>query len=34
MKAVIKLHLKENIKKNSFIIFAVLGSIVTLVVLS
>lgn len=33
MKAVIKLHLKENIKKNSFIIFAILGTIVSLIVL-
>lgn len=33
MKAVIKLHLKENIKKNSFIIFGILGTIITLIVL-
>lgn len=33
MKAVIKLHLKENIKKNSFLMFGILGSIVTLIVL-
>jgi len=31
MKAVIKLHLKENIKKNSFIIFGILGTIITLI---
>lgn len=33
MKGVIKLHLKENIKKNSFLIYGILGSIVTLIVL-
>lgn len=33
MKAVIKLYLKENIKKSSFLIFGILGSIVTLIVL-
>lgn len=32
MKAVSKLHLKENIKKNSFLIFGILGTIVTLIV--
>lgn len=33
MKAVIKLHFKKNIKKNSFLMFGILGSIVTLIVL-
>ncbi len=33
MKALIKLHLKENIRKNTFIIFGILGTIVTLIVL-
>ena len=33
MKALIKLHLKENLRKNSFIIFGILGTIVTLIVL-
>lgn len=32
MKGVIKLHLKENIKKNSFLIFGILGTIITLIV--
>lgn len=33
MKALIKLHLKENIKKGSFIIYGILGTLVTLIVL-
>ncbi len=33
MKAVIKLHLKENIKKGSFIIYGVLGTLITLFLL-
>lgn len=32
MKALIKLHLKENRKKNTFIIFGILGGILTLIV--
>lgn len=32
MKAFIKLHLKENIRKNSFILFGVLGLLITLII--
>lgn len=32
MKALIKLHLKENRKKNTFILFGILGALLTLVV--
>ncbi|NLD17061.1 MAG: hypothetical protein GX666_05685 [Tissierellia bacterium] len=34
MKALIKLHLKENLRKNSFIIFGILGGLITLITLS
>ena len=34
MKALLKLHLKENIRGKSFILFGILGGIVTLILLS
>lgn len=34
MKALIKLHIKENLRKNTFIIFAIIGGLISLLVLT
>lgn len=34
MSALIKLHIKENLRKNTFIIFAIIGGLISLVIIS
>lgn len=34
MLALIKLHIRENMKKNTFIIFAIIGAIVSIAVVT